>query len=109
MKWLALFFLAAFLSLPGCQKGSTSNHTQGEIIIEFKQGAFSQDGTLISRSINGLNDRFGLVRIERLFGNVYKMEFPANTDIDKLATIYARDSLVVYAEPNYIVHAVEKK
>ena len=96
---------------------------QGELIVKFKSSvsvkpSISTTGlaTIGYRSIDILNEQYGMTSLEKVFKtaekpivkeipdltNIYILEFPKDADILTIAKEYQKDSNVEYAEPNYI-------
>jgi len=99
---LVIISILALLANSGCRKPAPRDeYASGEIILKFKGDTWPQ-------SIKSLNDRFGLIRIERLAKDTFMLEFPNDSDMEKLVGEYSKDPFVEYAEPNYIVRAVDK-
>ena len=97
--------------------GEKSSYSPGELIIKFKDKvdvSFSTANNGILRSnifkINFLNELYGAVSNLQIFknaktnslSNVYKIIFPEDTDLTKIANEYRKDPNVEYAEPNYV-------
>ena len=95
----------------------------GEIIIEAGRGIVDlgkergvvprEKVSIKSDSINKLNEKYGLVSIERLFSgtrkdepsDIYVFRFSKDANIDNIVSAYGEDENVIYAEPNYTVRA----
>jgi len=97
------------LSIAGCQEAPRravqAEYTPGQIIVKFEINAFDDRGELVSPSVQALNNRFKLMKMERLSAYTYVLEFPVEIDAMEIVRQYANDPLVVYAEPNYIIRA----
>lgn len=93
-----------------------AEYVSGEIIVKFASEAFDDEGELASESIQVLNDKYGLISMEPVFkgkpisnlAHIYKLIISRDIDMMQAAEEYTEEPLVVYAEPNYIIHAQEK-
>lgn len=117
-KSSALFLIAlSILFLQSCygksNQISSGKFVPGEVIVKFQPQAFNEKGGLSSESINSMNAKYGLISMDRVFeGNpsgdlayIYNLKFQSKIDIAKIVEEYKKDPSVVYAEPNYIMHA----
>ncbi len=101
-----------------------AEYVPGEILVKFAATAAPRrplapaDTGLVS--VNRLNRRFGVQRIEPVFttlqpqnaddyglNRVYKLVVPPQTDLDAMLAAYQADPNVEYAEPNIIFRALE--
>ncbi|MDP2922028.1 MAG: hypothetical protein Q8O12_06685 [Candidatus Omnitrophota bacterium] len=127
-RFSALFLIAILILLlqtgTACRENSKiiqpsqeSDYAIGEILVKFKPEAFNDKGEIVSGSISALNFKYGLAGMERVFKDslppedmsyIYKLKFQGTLDIDQAIEDYKKDPSVMYAEPNYIAHTMEK-
>ncbi len=100
-----------------------------ELIVKFKprvsvKPSVSTKGiaTIGYRSIDTLNEQYGVTSLEKVFKtakkpvakeipdltNIYILKLPMDADIHSIAGAYKRNPNVEYAEPNYIAHICVK-
>ncbi|MFC1621175.1 hypothetical protein ACFL2G_02610 [Candidatus Omnitrophota bacterium] len=113
---LIMVSLLFFQGQSGCQENTnlanSSEYVFGEIIVKFESEAFNEEDELIAESVRLLNEKNGLVSMERLFkvkptkalADIYVLRFPKELNIIELVEEYAKDLFVIYAEPNYTMH-----
>ena len=120
---LIIISILILQGIGSCQRNQPSTnfgkkrYALGEIIVKFKPEAFNGTGKLIAESVIKLNKKHGLVSMNRLLkerstgalSNIYVLRFSNKIDIMRFINEYSDNPFVVYAEPNYIMHAVEKK
>lgn len=133
--WVALALMWALLasgvsaSAGGPEGGPGSpapagDYVPGEVLVKFRalpptRGPLSA-GTTGFASIDRLNRRFGVRRVEPVFTTlptpanapyglerIYKLSAPPQTDLDAMLAAYQADPNVEYAEPNAIFRALE--
>ena len=90
---------AALLCICACTSAARADETVREIIIKFKPGIAEQAKTALGKSCGG-----------RELRSFYRDHFrvltlPAEANHKRVIDILARNPSVVYAEPNYTVHA----
>ena len=112
--------------------GPRDKYVPGELIIKLKPGVQFPIGDLQIKTFNtlsSLSKKFSAKSSRKLFpylektrfapsfkfrgevrktpdlSNIYILNLPPDTDIEKVAEEYRKDKNVIYAEPNYIVRA----
>lgn len=108
-------------SVPSAPAG---DYVPGEVLVKFRalpltRGPLSAGATGFA-SIDRLNRRFGVQRVEPVFTTlptptndpyglerIYKLSAPPQTDLDAMLAAYQADPNVEYAEPNVIFRALE--
>ncbi len=106
-------------------KTESSDFAKGQLIVKVKEGVeLEESGLAITGkfvataeepgigSLNKLNQKFGVTKIEKLFSpklkdnqglsRVYLLRLPISADIRAVAKEYEKNPWVEYAEPNYI-------
>lgn len=104
---MALAVLLASLAASLAATGPTTNHVsqpfvKDDVIVVFKPGVAEQDqdaveqqhGDQAARKLKGINAR--LIKVH------------GNRSVENAIQEYQKDERVLYAEPNYIVHAMEQ-
>lgn len=95
-----------------------SEFVPGEMIIKFREDVdiyISSSKNIVTTeitSIDTLNEKYGVISAEKLFGEfqipslstIYKFILPAGANIPAIVAEYNKDPCVIYAEPNYIYH-----
>ena len=94
-------------------------YVPGEIIVKLKEDYIPSlelgskpDWLLNSPSINVLNQKYNLKKVDRLLENnnnfftrgLYRFYFPKDINVFQIAEEYEKNPYVEYAEPNYIFH-----
>lgn len=92
--------LAAGLLFPIQAKPASAEFSPDEILVKFKDGALPEERTRVHRTKQGRAQE----RIDRFQVEVVKIE-PGKVR-EKIAE-YEKDSLVEYAEPNFVASALE--
>lgn len=98
----------------------------GEMIVEIKKDVIdlgkglgrvpAQKVTINSEPIEAVSKKYKLISVERLFSGtrkdipseIYIFRFSPGINIDEVVQDCKKDPNVIYAEPNYAMHAIKK-
>lgn len=95
-----LITILLFVSIPASWLWAGQDYAPGEIIVRYKADV-SETAAIRSLSARG-GERIG--GLERR--NTHFVRLPAGTTVEKALEEYRKDPDVLYAEPNYRVHAL---
>src|SRR5215813_5328016 len=77
-------------------------YKSGEILVRFRGGTSEQSKLQAHSLISGrVSKRFSSVE------NLEKVELPSGINVDEALALYRAMPSVLYAEPNYVVHALQ--
>ncbi len=98
--------LMLFCLVTGCRGDkAVSDYVPGEMLVVFRDGALTQEGSFTAYSLTKLNETFNLKSKKRISENLYLFNFPKDTDMSKVLRMYKKSPFVEHAELNHKVHA----
>ena len=75
-------------------------HVKGELLVKFYSDAYDSEVALVIKALNGR-----IIKKFRIVGNLLHIQLPENLTVINAISLLKRNTVVEYAEPNYIRYA----